>query len=427
MHIAVIGAGIVGLATAHELSVDGHQVTLFERQAAAASEASFANAGVLAPGHCLPWAAPGMLPRQLAQAWRRDAAVRLAALPNAALAQWLWRTWRAAHQGAYQAHCGALSALADLSLERTRQLAIALQIDLEQAQGVLILLRGASEVRQSRAGLRMLADLGVDFHLVDAAACRRIELALDTDSLLQAGIHLPRAGVGNCRQFALGLKLALQQRGVTFHFSQTVQRLSVGATVQVKSIAANPRAIGGQTRDDHFDAVAVCAAVGSDALLRPLGLRLPLYPIHGYSITLPVRQFEAHPDVGPRAALIDARHQVTISRLGDRVRVAGISELGGRLDRMAQAPIAMLYRVLQDWFPGAASQGQAQTWKGARPTLPDGPPAIGSAGVPGVWVNTGHGSNGWALACGSARLLADVMGGRSTAVDPTRFSPQRWR
>lgn len=212
-----------------------------------------------------------------------------------------------------------------------------------------------------------------------------------------------------------------------FHFSQTVQRLTVGATVQVKSIAADPRAIRGQPRSDHFDAVAVCAAVGSDALLRPLGLRLPLYPIYGYSITLPVRRFEAHPDVGPRAALIDAHYQVTISRLGDRVRVAGISELGGRLDRLAQAPIAMLYRVLQNWFPDAAPQGQAQTWKGARPTLPDGPPAIGSAGVPGVWVNTGHGSNGWALACGSARLLADVMGGRSTAVDPPRFSPQCWR
>jgi D-amino-acid dehydrogenase len=152
-----------------------------------------------------------------------------------------------------------------------------------------------------------------------------------------------------------------------------------------------------------------------------------LQPIYGYSITLPVRHFEAHPDVGPRAALMDERFKVAISRLGDRVRVAGGAELAGKSGHLAAAPIATLHRVLQDWFPSAARHAMTQTWKGVRPMLPDGPPAIGSAGLPGVWLNTGHGSSGWALACGSARLVADAIAGRSTSVDLQRFSPLRWR
>jgi D-amino-acid dehydrogenase len=148
--------------------------------------------------------------------------------------------------------------------------------------------------------------------------------------------------------------------------------------------------------------------------------------VHGYSITLPVRHFEAHPDVGPRAALMDERYKVAITRLGDRVRVAGSAELGGRADHLREAPLATLYRVLDDWFPSAARHARAQTWKGARPMLPDGPPAIGATRVPGVWLNTGHGSSGWALACGSARLVADLIGSRTPALDAAPFSPLRW-
>ena len=124
---------------------------------------------------------------------------------------------------------------------------------------------------------------------------------------------------------------------------------------------------------------------------------------------------------------MDERFKVAITRLGDRVRVAGGAELGGSPAHLSAAPIATLHRVLQDWFPSAARHAKAQTWKGARPLLPDGPPVIGSAGAPGVWLNTGHGSSGWALACGSARLVADAIAGRTPALDPSRFSPQRWR
>jgi len=434
VQVAVIGAGIVGVTTAHELLCDGHQVTLFDRRGSVAVEASFANAGVLAPGYVTPWAAPGMVRKVLGQWGRRDAAVRMASLPGPALAAWLWRWWRACEQPTYLANRGAMLALAALSLARTRALATELTIGYERAQGLLVLLRSEPELVQARPGLKLLSELGVGFHVVDAAVCRRIEPALNDATAIRAGIHLPGADVGNCRQFALGLKRELLRRGAEFRFGHAVQRLTPGAAVTVESLAlaADPEStfIGsgstGSAHSERFDAVVVCAAVDSRELLRPHGLRLPLQPIYGYSITQPVRQFEAHADVGPRAALIDERFKVAISRLGDRVRVAGGAELGGAADHLSAAPIATLHRVLQDWFPSAALHAKVQTWKGARPMLPDGPPVIGSAGVPGLWLNTGHGSSGWALACGSARLLADAIGGRAPALDPARFSPQRW-
>ena len=435
MRVAVIGAGIVGVTTGHELLCDGHQVTVFERRGSVAVEASFANAGVLAPGYVTPWAAPGMLRKVLGQWGRRDAAVRMASLPGPALAGWLWRWWRACAQPAYQANRSAMLALASMSLARTRELASAFSIEHERTQGLLVLLRSEQELAQARPGLKLLTDLGVGFHVVDAAVCRRIEPALNEATAIRAGIHLPGADVGNCRQFALGLKSEMQRRGAEFRFGHAVRRLTPGAKVGVESLALATDAastfIGsGSTGDAHserFDAVVVCAALGSRELLRAHGLKLPLQPVYGYSITLPVRHFETYADVGPRAALMDERYKVAISRLGDRVRVAGGAELGGAPDRLAAAPIATLHRVLQDWFPSAAHHAKAQTWKGARPMLPDGPPVIGSAGVPGLWLNTGHGSSGWALACGSARLLADALGGRAPPLDPARFSPLRWR
>jgi D-amino-acid dehydrogenase len=433
VRIAVVGAGIVGVAAAYELACDGHQITVFERRSSVAVEASFANAGVIAPGYVAPWAAPGMLRKVIGQIGRRDAAVRLAALPGPALASWLWRWWRACAAPRHRVHRDAMLALATASQAHTRAIAAKLSIDHEQASGLLVLLRSERELAQARAGLGWLAERGFSVHLLDANDCQGVEPALEQATALRAGIHLPGADVGNCRQFAIGLKAELQRRGVEFRFGQTVRGLTPGRP----QVIVDSLALVGDTgtlpaapelpRSEGFDAVVVCAAIESRALLRPHGLMLPLVPVYGYSITLPVLKFDAYPDAGPRGALIDERYKVAISRLGDRVRVAGGAELGGAPDSLRPAPITTLHRVLQDWFPNAARHAQAQAWKGARPMTPDGPPVIGATGLPGVWVNTGHGSSGWALACGSARLLADAVAGREPAIDDSRFSPQRWR
>ena len=175
--------------------------------------------------------------------------------------------------------------------------------------------------------------------------------------------------------------------------------------------------IAGETLPRNFDAVVLCAGLDSASLLRPLGIRIPLAAVYGYSLSAPLRE----PLNAPRSALMDERYKVAISRLGNRVRVAGSAEIGGSLDRKRASSIQTLYKVLHDWFPGAAQHSQlgvtVQEWKGARAMLPDGPPIIGNSGLNGLWLNMGHGSSGWALSCGSARALADLMAGKAPDLD----------
>ena len=262
-------------------------------------------------------------------------------------------------------------------------------------------------------GLQVLRDAGVKFEEVDAERARVLEPALNPDTPFLGAIHLPEDEVGNCRQFALLLKNEAQREGVRFEFNHAVDALDRAhpATLKVWTLGASA------PEQRSFDAVVVCGGVASPALLRPLGLRLPLVPVYGYSISAPIRE----PLNAPRSALMDERYKVAIARLGQRVRVAGSAEIGGDPDRKRAASINTLYKVLQDWFPGAAQLANTgagvQEWKGARPMLPDGPPLIGASGIPRVWLNLGHGSSGWALSCGSARALADLIAARQPELD----------
>ena len=417
MRAAVIGAGIVGVTTAYELAAEGHEVTVFASRASVASETSFANAGVIAPGYVTPWAAPGMPLKVMRQILGRHAAVRLHAGGVLGQLPWLWRWWRACRPSVHADNRTAMLRLARASQERTNELARTLALDYEQRTGFLVLLRGVPELALARHGLKLLAELGVAFELVDADRARAIEPGLNPATPLRAAIHLAHDGVGNCRQFAHLLKAEAQRGGADFRFEIDVLRIVAGSRPRVVT------AIG----DEAFDAVIVAGGVDSTALLRPLGIRLPLAPVWGYSVTAPLRHSDGGAETSPRAALMDEKFKVAISRLGQRVRVAGSAEIGGKADRFDQRALATLYRVLDDWFPGAAQGAQAQQWKGARPMLPDGPPVLGASGAPGVWLNLGHGSSGWALACGSARVLAEVVSGHAPSIDLTSLGIERLR
>lgn len=423
MRIAVVGAGIVGVTTAYELAVDGHEVTVFERRGSVAEETSFANAGIVAPGYVTPWAAPGVPAKALRQLFSRHAAIRFAGLPPPALARWLWRFWRACEPVAYEAHRRDLQQLAQYSRQRLNQLADGLALDFEQGQGLMVLLRTPQDLVRVRPGLKLLASLGVDFRLVDADEARRLEPALAPEVALRAAVHLPREQSGNCRLFAQLLKAEAQQRGARFVFQRRVRAIESGSPLRLHHEAVDED--GDPPAQDSFDAAVVCAAVDSRALLKPLGLKLPLQPVYGYSITAPLRRREGEPVPGPRLALMDEHYKVAITRLGDRLRVAGMAELGGARDAFSARGMDTLYRVLHDWFPGMVQLQQVQRWKGARPMLPDGPPLIGAAATPGLWLNLGHGSSGWALSCGSARALADRIAGREPALDLRGFAPDR--
>lgn len=428
MQIAVIGAGIVGVTTAYELAADGHQVTVFERRGSVAEETSFANAGVVAPGYVTPWAAPGMPTKVLKHLFSRHSPVVLARPWAPGQTGWLWRYLRACRQNEWQANRARMFRLALFSHQRLQRLSLDLRLQYEQSEGFLVLLRTPQDLALAKGGIQLMSELGAKLHLVKPERARELEPGLNPDMPLHAAVHLPQDLVGNCRQFAHLLKAEAQRLGVDFRFHRAVHALRPGQRPEVDhghSESTDPRLATPQT--DRFEAVVLCAALGSPQLLRPLGVRLPMVPVHGYSVSAPLRHIEGHPNLGPRGALMDERYKVAISRLGQRVRVAGSAELGGRLDTLRPQAIDTLYKVLQDWFPGAAQLAQVQRWKGARPMLPDGPPVLGASGAAGVWLNLGHGSSGWALACGSARVVADQIAGRAPAIDPEGLDVQRLR
>ena len=428
VRVAVIGAGIIGVTTAYELAHDGHAVTVFERRSSVAEETSFANAGVVAPGYVTPWAAPGMPAKVLRHLLSRHAPVRLALPMAPGQLRWMWLWWRACRAPVFAANRERLHRLARYSQQRLRNLTQTLQLGHERADGYLVLLRSAKDLTAARGSLKLLAELGVNFHLLDGAKARAVEPGLNPDMPLHAAVHLPGDEVGNCRQFAHLLRAEAQRLGAVFCFQRTVLGLVAGPQPGLQH--RDDSSAGAATSTPQhaaFDAIVVCAAIGSDALLRPLGLRLPLVAVHGYSITAPLRRLEAHPHLGPAAAVMDEKYKVAISRLGQRVRVAGSAELGGRLGQHSRSTVHTLHQVLDDWYPGCAQQGQWQVWKGARPMLPDGPPVLGASGAPGIWLNLGHGSSGWALACGSARVLADQVGGRTPAIDVAGLDLSRLR
>ena len=409
MKVAVIGAGIIGITTAYELAIDGHDVTVFERRGAAAEEASFANAGVVAPGSVTPWAAPGMPGKVLGNLLSRHSAVKLSLPISGADLAWMWKWWRACKLEIYLANRTRLQRLAFYSRERLHQITADLQLDYDRAEGYTVLLRSEKDNRLVQPGLQVLREAGVTFSEINAEGARKLEPALNPDTEFFGGIHLPNDEVANCRQFALLLKDVARGLGVNFEFNTAVAQLNLA---QAASIL-----IAGESTPRQFDQVVMCAGLASAALLKPLGLKIPMAAVYGYSISAPIRE----PLNAPRSALMDEHYKVAISRLGNRVRVAGGAELGGSLSAHKASSIQTLYKVLQDWFPGAAQHANTgasvQVWKGARPMLPDGPPIIGTSGLPGVWLNLGHGSSGWALSCGSARALADLMSGKPSEID----------
>ena len=417
MKIAVIGAGIIGITTAYELAADGHEVTVFERRGAAAEEASFANAGVVAPGSVTPWAAPGMPAKVLGNLLSRHAAVKLSWPLSGDDLAWMWTWWRACKLETYLANRARMQRLAFYSRARLHQLTENLQLDYDRSPGYTVLLRSEKDSRLVQPGLQVLRDAGVEFSEVDAEGVRKIEPAINPDTEFLGGIHLPNDEVANCRQFALLLKDKARELAVKFEFNMAV--------VHINMRQAASLLIAGESSPRQFDRIVMCAGLASADLLKPLGLKVPMTAVYGYSISAPIREALN----APRSALMDERYKVAISRLGNRVRVAGSAEIGGSLGKHRASSIQMLYKVLHDWFPGAAQHANTgasvQVWKGARPMLPDGPPVIGDSGIPGVWLNLGHGSSGWALSCGSARALADLMAGRTAEVDMEGLSVGR--
>lgn len=400
MKIAIVGAGIAGVTTAYELANDGHDITVFEQRSAVAEEASFASGGLLAPLLGSPWALPGF--GQPLRLWGAHADLRLSGGINLPHLSWLRRWRQASRRNA--APATALEALARYSQTRLEAIAARHELDFEATTGRLLLLRSEAERASLEPALQCLRDTGQTVHELTPEAARKIEPGLNPDTPLAAALQVPAAGAGNCRLFAQLLRQGIQGSGVVFEFNATVEHIgSSPVTVQLRG-EGDPR---------RFDAVVLCTGTAPAALTSRWGLALPVVSVYGYTVSAPLRE-ATH---APVASVVDVGQQISITRLGQRVRIAGGAELAGPHAEHDAPSLQRLYRVLNDWFPGGAQLSAGlQIWRGARMMTPDGAPVVGPSGTAGLWVNLAHGGSGWALACGSARAVADLIAQRTPDV-----------
>lgn len=412
--IVVIGGGVVGVCTAYFLALAGHRVAVIERLSNVAEKASFGNAGVVAPGYVTPWAAPGMPRKILSSLFKTEGPVLLKPTLDRALWRWV-RLWLSECElERFRINKARMQRVAGYSREILQQVRERHQLDYEQGQGYLQLFRTERDLQLAQPALTLLAENGITHRQVDAEQARAIEPALCAATPLAGGLHLPDDEFGNCPLFTKQLKTIAQDMGVEFHFGSTVTKLE-------------PQGghIGVRIDQQYFpvDAVVVAAGIDSLRLLAPLGIRLPLYPIKGYSATVAIRNF----DEAPKAALMDESYKVAITRLGNRIRIAGMAELGSTTADLHEVALRTLVKVGNDWFPDAANYNGASFWCGSRPMLPDGPPVLGATPIRGLYLNIGHGSTGWAMAAGSGKVLADILSDRMPEIDMDGLTLTRYR
>jgi D-amino-acid dehydrogenase len=275
----------------------------------------------------------------------------------------------------------------------------------EQSQGWLRLFRNDTDLGRARLSIDLLTQAGTPHRLLDGDACRAVEPALADTTPLAGGLHFTEDETGNCAYFARLVRDLAVALGVDFRFEAAASALATaggkctGARTAVGAVAA--------------DAVVVAAGVDSARLLRGTGIRLPLCPVKGYSLTANITQHECAPSM----SIMDEASQVTITRLGNRLRIAGFSELGNRSSGLRDRALGALLGAARDWFPAAAAYGKARAWAGVGAMLPDGPPVLGATPVSNLYLNIGHGSTGWAMACGAARVVADIVTGRPPQID----------
>ncbi|MBS0513531.1 MAG: D-amino acid dehydrogenase [Proteobacteria bacterium] len=415
MNIAVLGGGVVGIATAWYLNSKGFSVTVFDRQPGPALETSFANGGQISVSHAEPWASPGTPLKALRWLAREDAPLLFRLRADRALLSWSLRFLGECLPWRTRANIGRIVELARYSrseLKRLRtQFAGDAQLHYQQlARGILHIYTDRREYAHALRAASVLREFGCDRRPVDVDECINIEPALAAArAQLVGGDFTAEDESGDAHLFTRSLAERCREAGVRFHFGTTVTALHrnggrIGSLVTLQ---------GDRIEADGF---VVAAGSFSPTLLAPLGIHLPLYPAKGYSLTIPLS-----PDsVAPHTSLTDDAHKLVFSRLGDTLRVAGTAEFDGFNLRPNPVREAALMRRVSALFPELRPAGSPKPWCGLRPVTPGSVPYVGATRYENLWINTGHGTLGWTMACGSGAALSDLIGGASPAISLPR-------
>ncbi|SDG95732.1 D-amino acid dehydrogenase [Roseospirillum parvum] len=421
MRVIVIGAGVIGTTSAWYLAADGHQVTVLERRPGPAEETSRANGGQISASHTEPWASPANLIQAIGWLGRRDAPLVLPWWkPDPELWGWLLGFLRNCTPGRAQANQARALRLAVHSRVCLGALRDQLDLDYEQARpGILNLYRTPQGWTRARRAVPAMRANGLAVEPLEAAAIKAREPALAHLGDLAGGLLSPDDETGDAHLFTRALATHAAQAGVGFRFDCPVRGLLVEG--------GGRRVIGVETTDGPWRADAVVLAAGSFSapLAGKAGLELPIYPAKGYSLTVDTSATPA--EYLPRHSLIDHHTRMVYARLGDRLRAAGTAELTGYGDDVDPGRWAVVRDHARALLPHAGDYAEAQPWAGLRPATPDSCPIIGPAPLPGLWLNSGHGTLGWTMAAGSGQLLADLMAGRAPAIEAADLGLNRGR
>ncbi|GGY10833.1 D-amino acid dehydrogenase [Paludibacterium paludis] len=416
MKVIVLGGGVVGVSTAWYLAKAGCEVTVVDRAESVAMETSFGNAGQISPGYSAPWAAPGIPLKAIKWLFQRHAP--LAFRPDGSLYQLRWMAQMLANcnEKSYAVNKARMMRLAEYSRDKIRELREETGIAYEGRQGgTLQLFRSQAQVDAMQKDIAVLEECGVPFRVLDLAGCAQVEPALArVGDKIKGGLQLPNDETGDCHLFTRQLAELAKARGVAFRLGVSVDGLEVrGNTVTAVRI--------GQER---LEADHVVVAMGSYSrdFVKTLGIDIPVYPVKGYSLTVPITDASA----APVSTILDETYKVAITRFDDRIRVGGMAELSGYNLDLNPRRRETLEMVVTDLYPQGGDVASASFWTGLRPMTPDGTPIIGGTRFANLSLNTGHGTLGWTMSAGSGKVLADVITGRAPEIRIDGLSLQRY-
>ena len=416
MHVLVLGCGVIGATAAYELASDGHQVTLLERQPGPALETSFANAGEISPGYSAPWAGPGVPIKAVKWLLMHHRPLVIRPHFDWHLVSWVLAMLRNCTAARYERNKGRMVRLAEYSRDCMQALRSSTGISYdERMQGTLQLFRTQQQLDGTVSDTAILDRYGVAYQRLDREGCIVHEPALArVRNKFVGGLRLPGDETGDCFKFTNRIAEMAAARGADLRFGVTVRSLQTDGK----------RLTGIVTDQGPLQADAYLLALGSHSpkLLSPLGIEIPVYPVKGYSITVPITDAAA----APESTVMDETHKVAITRLGERIRVGGTAELAGYTLELHEARRRTLNHVVTDLFPEGGDVARAEFWCGLRPMTPDGTPIVGGTELDNLYLATGHGTLGWTMAAGTARVIADLISGRRLAIDLSGLTIDRY-
>ena len=406
MKIVILGSGVIGATAAYYLSRDGHQVTVIERQSGPALETSFANAGEVSPGYSAPWAGPGVPVKAIKWMLMHHSPLVIKPMLDAAMWRWGLAMLRNCTEARYRTNKGRMVRLAEYSRDCMLQLRKETNISYdERAQGTLQLFRTQKQLDGTAKDIEILTEYNVPHQLLDRAGYLQYEPALaDVQHKFVGALRLPGDETGDCFMFTNAIVELARAQGVDFRFNTHVRRLLCDGHVITGVESAE-----GVLRADRY---LVALGSYSTAMVAPVGVRIPVYPVKGFSITVPITD----PGKAPESTIMDETHKVAVTRLGDRIRVGGMAQLSGFDLNLDERRRATLEFVVNDLFPRGGDVGRASFWTGLRPMTPDGTPIVGPTPLSNLWLATGHGTLGWTMAAGTGRLLCDWIAGRKPEI-----------